>query len=401
MAKLLQLSIRAPKRLSDAIYVELVDLIFDALLPVAVMAVTVVGIGCLIALRKGDIILLALTIAGGLTGITRIFLMLTYRRQKPKNRARTAAEALVWERRFARGSFVLASLIGAINLRALLLTPFPMPMHVPMLVTGLIFGYGAGVVTRIAVRPLICCISLLLAAVPTVIGFATRIADAETGYSIAVFTAQTFLIAGFALASLESIHQIYTTTCQQLQSKMDLAVLAGKDDLTGLPNRVSLRAHFNDSVSVLQETGGLMAFHCLDLDRFKTVNDTLGHPIGDRLLQAVTQRLIRALRAGDTAARLGGDEFVIVQAGIQHPDEAQLLAHRIVNTIAAPYSINGQLIQIGVSIGIALSPHDGLDLEQLIACADAALYQAKRQGRGGVVFWDKCENTNTAATSAA
>jgi diguanylate cyclase (GGDEF)-like protein len=128
-----------------------------------------------------------------------------------------------------------------------------------------------------------------------------------------------------------------------------------------------------------------MAIHCLDLDRFKYVNDTHGHPARDALLQAASQRMMRTLQAGDTVARLGGDEFIIVQPAIKNIDEARLLGHRIVRVVGEPYNIDGQEVRVGVSLGIAFAPKDGTDLEHLTACADAALYRAKHAGRGTVV----------------
>jgi diguanylate cyclase (GGDEF)-like protein len=212
--------------------------------------------------------------------------------------------------------------------------------------------------------------------------------------------AQAFLIAAFAIASLESVAHIYRTTLRQLLTNQDLAILAGKDALTGLPNRTLLRARLNEGIAQTRRTGELLAFHYLDLDRFKIVNDVLGHSAGDALLQAVAERLESILRVGDSAARFGGDEFVVVQTGIRRPDEARLLAHRIIRVVSAPYSLDGQEARIGVSIGIALAPRHGLGLEGLASRADAALYEAKRKGRGGVVVWGDASSPAAEKTAA-
>jgi diguanylate cyclase len=128
------------------------------------------------------------------------------------------------------------------------------------------------------------------------------------------------------------------------------------------------------------------------------VNDNYGHPMGDALLQAVAGRLKRNLAASDTVARIGGDEFVIIQTGIRHPGEARFLAQRIIKAISLPYSLRGQEIQMGVSIGIAVAPRDGKELDQIISRADAALYQAKRDSGARVVFWgDMTTLVHTAA----
>jgi diguanylate cyclase (GGDEF)-like protein len=272
------------------------------------------------------------------------------------------------------------------------------PMLIPMMVTGLIFGYGAGIVTRLAVRPAICVTSLMVATIPTVIGFCARVANADGLYASAVFSIQSLLIAGFAIASLESVLDIYRTTCQQLIAKLDLAILARQDDLTGLPNRIQLRERFNEAGGRIREADDLLALHCLDLDHFKAVNDTFGHPMGDLLLKAVTKRLMQVIREGDTVARMGGDEFAILQTGIRHIDEARLLGLRVIRALSAPFKLDGHEICIGASIGVALAPRDGLNLEHLISCADEALYESKRAGRGNVILWkERCLNASTTA----
>jgi diguanylate cyclase (GGDEF)-like protein len=124
----------------------------------------------------------------------------------------------------------------------------------------------------------------------------------------------------------------------------------------------------------------------LDLDRFKAVNDTFGHPIGDALLQAVAGRLRGALRNGDVAARVGGDEFVLIQTGAQHLGEAELFARRIARAVAEPYSILGKHLLVGTSVGFAIYPEHGRDLDELMARADEALIHVKRVG-GGVELY--------------
>ena len=126
---------------------------------------------------------------------------------------------------------------------------------------------------------------------------------------------------------------------------------------------------------------------CLDLDHFKTVNDTLGHPIGDELLSAVAERLQRVVRGTDTMARLGGDEFAVVQTGARPTDASELAAaHR--RGDLRPYDIDGHQVIIGTSIGIAIAPNDGNDPDQLLRNADMALYRAKADGRGTYRFFE-------------
>ncbi|MGH6794740.1 MAG: putative bifunctional diguanylate cyclase/phosphodiesterase [Methylocella sp.] len=133
---------------------------------------------------------------------------------------------------------------------------------------------------------------------------------------------------------------------------------------------------------------GNARFLCLDLDQFKNVNDTLGHPAGDKLLVAVAERLRTCLRDCDMAARFGGDEFAVLQTGLAGPHEAGALADRIVAQLSEPFDIDGQQALIGASAGIALAPADGETSEQLLGNADIALYQAKEGGRGVVRFFE-------------
>ena len=176
------------------------------------------------------------------------------------------------------------------------------------------------------------------------------------------------------------------TEWQQAQAKIQH--MARHDALTNLPNRRLFKERLEDSVRRVTRGEGVAVF-CLDLDHFKEVNDTLGHPIGDELLQEVARRLSECVRETDTVARLGGDEFAIVQAGGEtHVTEASTLATRLVEIIGAPYLIQGQQLIIGTTLGISISPDDGLDPDELLKKADMALYRAKGDGRGGYRFFE-------------
>ena len=166
-----------------------------------------------------------------------------------------------------------------------------------------------------------------------------------------------------------------------------ITYMARHDGLTGLANRAVLYERIDQA---LMESGrGLpSALLCLDLDRFKPVNDTLGHPIGDFLLKDVAERLRACVREGDTVARLGGDEFAIVQLGISRPEDAKMLAERIIATLGSPFQILGHDITIGCSIGLAMIGEDGNTAALLLAHADLALYRAKAEARGTFHFFE-------------
>ncbi|HMR32610.1 MAG TPA: EAL domain-containing protein [Geminicoccus sp.] len=158
--------------------------------------------------------------------------------------------------------------------------------------------------------------------------------------------------------------------------------LAHHDGLTGLPNRLLFRDRLGQALAAARRAGEVVAVLGLDLDRFKEINDLHGHAAGDELLVQVSMRLGAELRQGDTLARLGGDEFAVIQPGLSHADAAPALAQRLIDTIADPFRLMGQQVQIGVSIGIAVYPGDGQDAETLLRNADLALYRAKADGRG-------------------
>jgi diguanylate cyclase (GGDEF)-like protein/PAS domain S-box-containing protein len=164
---------------------------------------------------------------------------------------------------------------------------------------------------------------------------------------------------------------------ERRQAEAKIMHMARHDALTDLPNRVL----FQEKMEQALGRGEKLAVLFLDLDRFKTVNDSLGHPIGDTLLRAVTERLQKAIRGADIVARLGGDEFAIVQMGAE-PSQASELAGRIIEAISEPFDISGHQVVIGVSIGIAVAPVDGDQPDQLLRNADMALYRAKSEGRG-------------------
>ena len=173
---------------------------------------------------------------------------------------------------------------------------------------------------------------------------------------------------------------------QRRRQEQEITHLARHDVLTNLANRALFREQLQQALLRLRRGQGFAVF-CLDLDRFKAVNDTLGHPVGDVLLKQVSERLLSCVRQGDLVARLGGDEFAIIQANVRDIDSTEVLAARIVETVGKAYEINGHRIDISTSIGMTLAPRDGTDADQLIKNADLALYRTKADGRNGYSFF--------------
>jgi diguanylate cyclase (GGDEF)-like protein len=167
--------------------------------------------------------------------------------------------------------------------------------------------------------------------------------------------------------------------------------LAFNDVLTGLPNRTMFQQQLDQSFRASAGSGGLFALHCLDLDQFKVINDTLGHPAGDALLIEAGQRVLQAAR-GHFVARLGGDEFVVLQSVGDDRNAIDRLAREILSTMSKPLNIDGNELVPSTSIGIAIAPDDGGDGETLLRNADLALYRAKEAGRGTYAFFEESLN---------
>ena len=183
-----------------------------------------------------------------------------------------------------------------------------------------------------------------------------------------------------------AIHQDITA---QKRAEKQIAYMARHDGLTGLANRAVLLEKMEEAVARLRRHGNRFTIFMLDLDLFKTVNDSLGHPVGDDLLKVVAGRLSACIRETDTVARLGGDEFAILATADGDQREAAIgAANRLLEAVSAPYDLDGHHLNIGTSIGIALAPEHGTDVDQLVKNADLALYKTKAEGRDAYRFFE-------------
>jgi diguanylate cyclase (GGDEF)-like protein len=170
----------------------------------------------------------------------------------------------------------------------------------------------------------------------------------------------------------------------QKKREDDLSRAAMHDILTGLPNRSLFVEHLYSAIARCARSGRPIAVYMVDLDLFKTVNDTLGHAAGDQLLQAVSERLLRTFRKGDVVSRFGGDEFVVLTDRLDQPEHAITIGQRLLTDIQEPFVIEGRTIQMSASVGVALFPDHGQDPRMLLRQADAAMYEAKRSGRNNL-----------------
>jgi diguanylate cyclase (GGDEF)-like protein/PAS domain S-box-containing protein len=193
---------------------------------------------------------------------------------------------------------------------------------------------------------------------------------------------------GVATGAVIVFHDVSATRAAALQ----VSYSAEHDFLTGLPNRLLLNDRIGHAIALAQRHNQHVALLFLDLDGFKYINDSLGHPIGDKLLQSVSRRLTETVRASDTVSRQGGDEFVILISEVEHPEDAAATAKRILHAVAEPHAIGTHELHITTSIGVSVYPNDGLDAETLIKNADTAMYQAKENGRQGLQFFKPAMN---------
>ncbi len=180
------------------------------------------------------------------------------------------------------------------------------------------------------------------------------------------------------------------TAARELSSK--LARLALHDTLTDLPNRALFSERLSRAVAQAREMGGFVAVLYVDLDRFKHINDSLGHAIGDQLLQTVAKRLLGCVRTTDTVSRQGGDEFVVLLADIHRIEDATVCAQKILTALEALYAIGEHSLTITSSIGVAIFPNDAADGDALLRCADYAMYQAKYHGRNNFRLYSEHVN---------
>jgi diguanylate cyclase (GGDEF)-like protein len=180
----------------------------------------------------------------------------------------------------------------------------------------------------------------------------------------------------------------YTNVTDRKRNEARIAHMARHDALTDLANRVLLHERLNEALMRLRRHGDGFSLLCIDLDQFKPINDTFGHPSGDTLLKAVAARLLACTCDLDTVARLGGDEFAILQTVTRRPTDASALTERILEAIRVPFDIDGHQVSIGASIGIAMATDPDIDADRLFRNADIALYRTKAEGRNGYRFFD-------------
>ena len=194
----------------------------------------------------------------------------------------------------------------------------------------------------------------------------------------------------FTLNGKLAVQSIYRDITERKLAEQHLEFLANFDPLTGLPNRRLFFDRIGQSLLNAKRQEHLVGLLYLDLDRFKEVNDSFGHAVGDLLLKEVSERLAQALRLSDSVARMGGDEFTVILTKIVDPEDAAIVAQRIVGSLTKPFLLEGHPISIGVSIGIGIYPIDGEDPDTLLKKSDTAMYRAKGAGSNLFRYYHRC-----------
>jgi diguanylate cyclase (GGDEF)-like protein len=217
---------------------------------------------------------------------------------------------------------------------------------------------------------------------------------------LAVGLTMTTMVVAYLLVSLRRTLQLERLTVELHGNTEKISHMARHDTLTDLPNRALFQERLDEAVARLRR-GTPFSLLCLDLDRFKAVNDGLGHGTGDELLRQVSQRLRSCVRDVDTIARLGGDEFAMILSGSASAEDAERVASRMVETVGAAFEINGHCVSIGLSVGIALASVYVDDAETLLSRADRALYAAKTSGRGRFCFFDALHEAEAAGAAGS
>ncbi|MCS3727991.1 GGDEF domain-containing protein [Bradyrhizobium betae] len=363
--------------ISDAVYMEVITGLHGTTMPTILAAACQAMVGAIMTYETGDIATAALTVAGVVVAIARLFEIVAFRRRLARPPQLGRAEAARWERRYIAGTIVTALVLGVFAARSIVLGD----ALCSVMAIGIGFGFGAGVVARLALRPVAALLDLVAIASPAAIVTFMQPDLRHVGLGL--------LILMYMAASFEMVRLSFNASINQITLKRQFEQLSRIDPMTGVSNRSVLAADLPPMLAA-----GMVAVHTLDLDRFKEANDRFGHPVGDALLRQVAGRLKALAAHDDLVVRMGGDEFILVQRAAA---DAEAMARRIVQSIGAPYDVDGQVIALGVSVGVAVAPQDGRTAEALLSRSDRAMYRAKQDG-GGYVLARELRMADTTAS---
>jgi diguanylate cyclase (GGDEF)-like protein len=352
-------------------YFELVQNVYGVSTSIYFASLVAVAIIGLCYALTGDPAFLTFMAGFIVVGIWRSGAILLYRRvnHRPTDLAATKR----WEFVFLLGAWAFAALIGGTGGYTLLFHP---GSDIEILANCCVIGHIAGIAARNASRPVITVGQISLTCIPFMVGLVLRGDVVHIGLAL--------FIGLILLSTLITCRRVFDNIVYRHFAYRKIETLAKRDSLTDLWNRVAFLELFEQRLQTAAKTDRIMALISIDLDRFKDINDTLGHPAGDAILREVADRLRGAVGPGDEIARIGGDEFLVMFSGFDR-SEVDALASRLMATFEAPFIVNMTTNTCGASIGYALAPDDGTRLDELLRNADLALYAAKKRGRCQIV----------------
>jgi diguanylate cyclase (GGDEF)-like protein len=341
-----------------------------AMVSATVAALTVIAIA---GALSGDVLYGLLFFGFVVTGGARAATVWFYHRTEHDPNDLAAIKR--WELGALLGAWAFAGLVGLTGAYSVTFHP---GTDVEVLINACVMGYIAGVSSRNASRPLITVGQISFTCVPFAAALLLRadIVHVSLAIFIGILYIGTILVCRSVFENIVSRHQAYRR----------IETLAQRDALTGLWNRAAFLDLLEGRLAAADKTRNEIGLISIDLDRFKDINDTLGHPVGDAVLKEAADRIRGALRPGDEVSRIGGDEFLIMLAGARKP-EAEAVARRILTSFSDPFAVQMTHSVCGASIGCATAPRDGATLDALLRNADLALYEAKKSGRGQIVSY--------------
>jgi diguanylate cyclase (GGDEF)-like protein len=352
-------------------YFELVRALYStpkSIFAATVAALVIIGIS---GVLSGDAFYANFFLGFIIVGAWRSGLVLAYRRTT--HDATDARLIKRWELGALLGAWAFAALVGLTGAYTLTVHP---GTDIEILISCCVMGYIAGISSRNASRPLVTIGQISFTCVPFTLALLWRadIVHVSLAMFIGVLYVSTIVICRTVFDNIVSRHDAFRK----------IEVLAQRDALTKLWNRAAFLHLLEEHLATIAGTRNSLALIAIDLDRFKDINDTLGHPAGDVVLKEAADRIASAVRPGDEISRIGGDEFLIMLADVD-PSEADATARRILSEFSNPFTIKMTHNVCGASIGYAIAPRDGSTLDALLRNADLALYEAKRRGRAQIV----------------
>jgi diguanylate cyclase (GGDEF)-like protein len=363
---------RTDRTVADEVRRSLVETLFVSSTSLGAGAAAGAAASTAIALSSGDPWLAAIAIAIGLTGTARLCHAVFFHRSPAHDTVASARSETMYE----VGAWLYALLLGLLTLLALVRSDNALHHLLAGTVT---IGYAAGICGRNAGRPVIAIGQLALASLPMSVGLFLSPDPIRwvLGIIVVVFMVG---MTDITFQTYSAVLKAMSATREQKRLTARFERLARYDAMTGLENRGAFQDRLQAELAQIDGSGEQLAVLWIDLDKFKEINDSLGHPTGDRVLCSVSRQLSSIVDGRGSVARFGGDEFVLLARGTK-PGFAEDIAREVMRTLAVPMNIDGASLQATGSIGVAVSPGDGNEVETLLQRADMALYHAKSNGR--------------------